>query len=75
MDDPADGPLLRDTRGLALIDTTVVPHADGLLPPYPPELIDRILHTYGGDYRLQALRDDQALLVDALGTRIVASGE
>lgn len=48
---------------------------DGLLPPYPPELIDRILHTYGGDYRLQPLRDDQALLVDELGTRVVASGE
>ncbi len=48
---------------------------DGRLPPYPPELIDRILHTYGGDYRLQPLRDDQALLVDELGTRVVASGE
>lgn len=75
MDDPADGPLLRDTRGLALIDTTVVPHADGLLPPYPPELIDRILDTYGVDHRLQPLRDDQALLVDVRGARVVVSGE
>jgi dipeptidase E len=75
MDDPADGPLLRDTRGLALVDTTVIPHADGLLPPCPPELIDRIVETYGVEHRLQPLRDDQALLFDARGTRVIASGE
>ena len=75
MDDPADGPLLQDTQGLALVDTTVVPHADGLLPPYPPELIDRILETYGVEHRLQPLRDDQALLVDARGAQVIASGE
>jgi len=75
MDDPADGPLLQDTQGLALVDTTVVPHADGLLPPYPPELIDRILETYGVEHRLQPLRDDQALLVDARGAQVIASVE
>lgn len=73
MDDPQDGPLLRDTRGLALVDTTVVPHADGLLPPYPPELIARIFETYGDDHRLQPLRDDQALLIDERGTRLIDS--
>lgn len=73
MDDPADGPLLRDTKGLGLIGTTIVPHADGKLPPYPTELINRVLQTYGTDYELQPLRDDQALVVDDQGERVVRS--
>ena len=64
MDDPADGPALTDYAGLALIDQTVIPHADGLLPPYPPELVQKTLDTYRGAYALTPLNDDQALLMD-----------
>ncbi len=74
MDDPADGPALTDLRGLALVNQVVVPHADGLLPPYPPELIDRTLKTYGADYPLLPLRDDQALLARSGRGRVVDSG-
>ena len=73
MDDPADGPLLLNTKGLGLIGTTVVPHADGMLPPYPAELIERILRTYCADYALQPLRDDQALPIDDNGERLIPS--
>ncbi|WP_439693859.1 Type 1 glutamine amidotransferase-like domain-containing protein [Curtobacterium sp. SP.BCo] len=64
MDDPADGPALTDYAGLALIDQTVIPHADGLLPPYPPELIQKTLDTYRDSHALTPLNDDQALLMD-----------
>lgn len=73
MDDPADGPSLQDFAGLGLIDRTVVPHADGLLPPYPPELIAKTLQTYGEAHRLLPLRDDQALLVDGADQKIIDS--
>lgn len=73
MDDPADGPALTSLDGLALIDQVVIPHADGLLPPYPPELIDRTLKTYGADYVLLPLRDDEALLIRSGQGRVVDS--
>lgn len=74
MDDPADGPALTDHDGLGLIDQTVIPHADGKLPPYPPDLIRRTLEAYGADYPLVPLSDDQALLVDETHTRVIDSG-
>lgn len=64
MDDPADAPSLTDFAGLHLIERTVIPHADGLLEPYPPSLIDATLARYGSSHLLLPLRDDQALLVD-----------
>lgn len=73
MDDPGDAPELDDYRGLQLIPDVVIPHADGQLAPYPPELIQRTLERYGADHRLIPLRDDQALLVDADGSRVVTS--
>ncbi len=73
MDDPADGPMLTDFAGLGLIDQTVIPHADGKLPPYPPDLIRRTLDTYGTEYPLVPLTDDQALLVDGTQTRVIDS--
>lgn len=69
---PADGPALTDHTGLALVDQTVVPHADGLLPPYPPELIQETLDTYRDSYALVPL-DDQALAVDGGRTRVIRS--
>ena len=75
MDDPADGPHLRSTAGLALIDRTVLPHADGRLPQYPTQLIERTLQTYGDEYPLVQLRDDQALCVDGAEERIIPSEE
>lgn len=74
MDDPADGPALTSFAGLGLVDHTVIPHADGKLPPYPPELIERTINRYGGDYPLITLRDDQALLVADGRERVVDSG-
>lgn len=73
MDDPADGPALTSFHGLALVDQVVIPHADGLLPPYPPELIARTLKTYGADYALLPLRDDQAFLTQSGRGRLVDS--
>lgn len=73
MDDPGMGLDLPDFRGLGLTDTVVVPHADGQLPPYPPDLIDRTLSEYGDRFTLLPLYDDQALIVDAAGSRVVPS--
>ena len=73
MDDPAIAPDLTDYTGLSVIDTVVIPHADGALPPYPPELIERIRQTYGATYPLTFLHDDQALLVDDDAVQLIAS--
>lgn len=75
MDDPGMGLDLSDFRGLGLTDTVVIPHADGQLPPYPPEIIDRTLNEYGDRFTLLPLYDDQALIVDAAGSRVVDSTE
>ncbi|MBM7367766.1 Type 1 glutamine amidotransferase-like domain-containing protein [Gordonia hydrophobica] len=75
MDDPGMGLDLVDFRGLGLTDTVVIPHADGQLPPYPPDLIDRTLNEYGDRFTLLPLYDDQALIVDADGSRVVDSTE
>lgn len=72
MDDRSSAPALRSDDGLNLIDHVVIPHADGKLPPYPIELIERILSTYGGNYPLITLRDDQALRVSDSESEIVA---
>lgn len=73
MDDPAEAPDLVRRDGLGLVDTIVIPHADGALPPYPAELINQIRQTYGDDYRLTFLDDDQALLVGQGQPRLIAS--
>lgn len=73
MDDPADAPELDDYTGLRLVDEAVIPHADGQLPPYSAELIERTVTTYGDSHRLVLLRDDQAILVDSHGPRIIDS--
>ncbi|WP_370581806.1 Type 1 glutamine amidotransferase-like domain-containing protein [Plantibacter sp. VKM Ac-2876] len=73
LDDPADGPTLTGFAGLALVDRTVIPHADGQLPPYPPELISRTVERYADDYPLVPLRDDQALLIDGATATVIPS--
>ena len=73
MDDPADGPALTELSGLNLVDRTVIPHADGLLAPYPPSLIDETIATYGATHRLLPLRDDQALLVEGDRETVIGS--
>ncbi len=73
MDDRAQAPGLRSDDGLHLIDQVVIPHADGRLPPYPLELIERIVATYCDRYSLVLLRDDQALRVDAEGSSVIGS--
>jgi dipeptidase E len=78
MDDPAEAPGLGDgagagpaLAGLGLVDVVVVPHADGA--SYPADVIRRIVADYGGTHPLRLLDDDQALLVEDAGLRLVAS--
>ncbi|MBB1032524.1 type 1 glutamine amidotransferase-like domain-containing protein [Dietzia sp. SLG310A2-38A2] len=73
MDDPSAAPELSDHGGLRLVETVVIPHADGALPPYPPELIARLVEIYGSTYPLTLVNDDQALLVENGTARLVSS--
>lgn len=73
LDDRALAPALQSDDGLQLIDRVIIPHADGQIPPYPLELIERIVATYGDRYPLLLLRDDQALRVDAHGSKVIPS--
>lgn len=73
MDDPSAAPDLTDHVGLGLVDTVVIPHADGALPPYPPELIAQIEETYGDSYPLTMVNDDRALLVESETARLISS--
>jgi dipeptidase E len=75
MDDPADGPSLTDFMGLGLIDRTVIPHADGMLPPYPPALISETVAKYGSTHQLLRLRDDQALLIEGERETVIDSNQ
>lgn len=62
--------LLSDTA-LGLVDAVIVPHADGKIPDYPPALIQELIETFGDDYNLLLLNDDQALRVRDSGTEII----
>lgn len=72
MDGATSGVVLDSLFGLGLVDAVVVPHADGQLPPYPPELIARVRDELG-EQGVVYLRDDQALVVDESGQRLVSS--
>ncbi|WP_231855614.1 Type 1 glutamine amidotransferase-like domain-containing protein [Tsukamurella pseudospumae] len=74
LDDPADAPDVTDFTGLGLVDTVVIPHADGLLPPYPPSVIEEVVRTYGGRFPLTRVNDDQALLVEDGVATLIPSG-
>lgn len=73
MDDPGDAPDLVDYAGLGLVDTVVIPHADGALPPFPPSLINDIVARYGARFPLTLVRDDEAILVEDGVRRSIAS--
>lgn len=73
MDDPAEAPPLDSTRGLGLVDLVLLPHADGMLPPYPSTLVERIVSTYGDRFPIQRIDDDQALLVTDGSTALIPS--
>lgn len=73
MDDPNEAPELTDHHGLGLVSTVVIPHADGALPPYPIELIEKTVQRYGSAFDLTLIRDDQALRVEDAAVEIVAS--
>lgn len=73
MDDPAEGDPVRSTRGLGLVDVVLVPHADGLLPPYPLSLINEVVATFGDRLPLQLVRDDEALAIVDGVAQLVAS--
>lgn len=73
MDDVAAVPGFTGFTGLGLSDVVVVPHADGQLPPYPPELIERTRERFATQYPLVFLNDDEALLVDVDVRRKIAS--
>ncbi|GAB3136044.1 Type 1 glutamine amidotransferase-like domain-containing protein [Tsukamurella serpentis] len=73
LDDPADAPEITDYTGLGLVDTVVIPHADGALPPYPPAVIDEVVRTYGERFPLTRVNDDQALLVEGGSATLIAS--
>ncbi|GIT81591.1 putative peptidase [Leifsonia sp. LS1] len=71
MDDATEAPGLTDLRGLGLVDVVVVPHADGV--SYPAAVIDRVVAEFGQAHPLRLLVDDEALIVDDEGMRVVAS--
>lgn len=73
MDDRKAAPRLHSDNRLQLIDRVIIPNADGQFPPYPPDLIERIVSIYGDHYRLLTLRDDHALRVTAERSDIVTS--
>ncbi|RLP75578.1 peptidase S51 dipeptidase E [Mycetocola tolaasinivorans] len=73
LDDPHGEHAGSDTTGLGLTDAVVLPHADGLLPPYPLVLIQRTLARYADRFRIVPLRDDQALLHTPEGERLIES--
>ncbi|KXO92318.1 peptidase S51 dipeptidase E [Tsukamurella pulmonis] len=73
LDDPADAPGVTDYTGLGLVDTVVIPHADGALPPYPSSVIDEVVRTYGDRFPLTRVNDDQALLVEDGVTTLIPS--
>ncbi|MFZ2512234.1 MAG: Type 1 glutamine amidotransferase-like domain-containing protein [Gordonia sp. (in: high G+C Gram-positive bacteria)] len=73
MDDPTLAPDLTDYRGLGLIDSVPIPHADGLIPTYPPETFTQIRRDYGNRFPLTFINDDQALRVSGISATLVPS--
>ncbi|WP_288437413.1 Type 1 glutamine amidotransferase-like domain-containing protein [uncultured Gordonia sp.] len=73
LDDPAEAPGPVDPRGLELIDTVVLPHADGQFPVYPADVIESVRRKYESRHRVTPLADHQALLVRGEQQTVVAS--
>lgn len=64
LDGHTDGISLEDLNGLGLVDAVILPHADGQLPPYPPETIATVARQFEGTPGLTMLADTEALLVE-----------
>ena len=73
LDDPQLVTGLDDFEGLRLIPQVLVPHADGKLPDYPPQIFERIDREYGSRFPLLFLADDEALLISGGSARVVES--
>ncbi|GAA1353965.1 Type 1 glutamine amidotransferase-like domain-containing protein [Arthrobacter koreensis] len=75
LDGHTEGVSLDNFNGLSLVDAVILPHADGLLPPYPPETITAVAHQFEGTPGLTMLADTEALLVVDGNIRCVESSE
>lgn len=73
LDGHTEGTYLEDLSGLGLADVVILPHADGQLPPYPPETINEVSRRLKGTPGLTLLADDDGLLVEDNHLRRVAS--
>lgn len=73
LDDPALAPGLTDQRGLGLVAASILPHADGKIPLFPPPVIAEVVEKYGESFDLLLLNDDQALLVTDDGATLIPS--
>lgn len=73
MDDPTSAPGLSDYRGLCFVGTSIIPHADGRIELFPPELIADTVREYSPRFDLTLLHDDQALLVSGDEVTVVES--
>ncbi len=70
LDDPSKAPHLQSTDGLGLVNFVILPH-------YGKEkyanLYKKIMDEYGKKYKLITLTDEQAIIVDENGYKIVKS--
>lgn len=69
LDDPAEAAPLTSTEGLGLVDVTVIPHAEGTVGGRGP--IDATRERFGSEFRLQFLRDDEAIVVEGDELRMI----
>lgn len=63
LDGHTEGVSLDNFNGLSLVEAVILPHADGQLPPYPPETITAVARQFEGTPGLIMLGDTEALLV------------
>lgn len=75
LDGHTEGISLDNLNGLNLVDAVILPHADGQLPPYPPETITAVARQFAGTPGLRMLADTEALLIVDGNIRCIASPE
>lgn len=75
LDGHTEGISLDNLNGLNLVDAVILPHADGQLPPYPPETIAAVARQFEGTPGLRMLADTEALLIVDGNIRCIASPE
>lgn len=67
-DDGEFGKELESYEGLGFVDFVILPHADN--QKYAPYL-ERVFREYGNKYKLKRLNDNQAIIIDKDGVRLV----